>query len=133
VPLTSQRHGDQAFNHQKGYAMKPISVPGRRRFVALLLFFAAAAVQAQIAPPLSDQAQAARSRALAQVMTVTPVEQSRDRSQVVRSTSLDAKSCSMAIGSLPNNNVAGNGWRPGLGTVNMTIVVEAAPVLACGY
>lgn len=91
-----------------------------------------AATLAQASRPptlLPDASQAARQRAMAQVMTVAPAAgDRRGDSQVLRASPTEGKGCAMSIAPLPDRH-AGSTL---LGTVNQTVVVQGSPILLCG-
>ena len=96
------------------------------RWLTALMTGLAAAGSATADPPpmMSDEAQIARMRAMARVMTIAPRQRTRDQGEVLRETGL-SRNCVMNIGALPETR------RSHL-TVNTTTIVEASPVISCG-
>lgn len=78
---------------------------------------------------LPDDMNMARQQALARVMTVAPANnQRRGDPEILRQTGLGRGSCTVNVAPLPENHPKTGG----LGTVNQVVVVEAAPIIACG-
>lgn len=95
---------------------------------ALACSFITKTACAQAAPYLPDDAQVARTKALARSMTVAPTQTRRDQGEVLRTTGIK-QPCTMNIASPPTSP---SSFGKNMGSQNSVIVVTASPIVNCG-